>query len=364
MTTIDQAFIRAFGQQDAGPAAAPQPASASQASDPPAEQLNDEAADVGDDSPGRETAEGAAKVCSCSVDGTSSSGSDGACLSRNCGWGLPVPADRTEPEAPPEKPLEPTSQGPSGRGIGAGPSGDDPPEVGAIGPDDERFQPSFQVDSFAWPSGCTRLSMVAGEQIDQLADSLAGGLEQGHQVVAMSGCRRGDGCTTLLLCVARRLAERGLRIAMIDADFDNPLVARRLGLLPEVGWEEIFTARLPVEEVTIESVQDRLAVLPLCGSLPCRACPAEDLPDPASALNVLREHYDLVLVDLGQLGDDTLNGDGASRAVMDWIDAMVLVHDVRGTSQDELNRTRRRVQAAGLVEAGIAENFVEVRKSA
>ena len=364
MTTIDRAFIRAYGRQDAGPAAAPQLASAVQPADPPAKQVSDEAADVRDDSPVQDAAEGAEKVCSCSVDGACSCPSDGTCPSPSCGTGLPAPADPSEPESPPEKPLGRTSQGLSGRGVGSVPSSADPLEVGAIAPDHERFQPSFQVDSFAWPSGCTRLSMVAGEQIDQLADSLAGGLEQGHQVVAMSGCRRGDGCTTLLLCVARRLAERGLRIAMIDADFDNPLVARRLGLLPEVGWEEIFTARLPVEEVTIESVQDRLAVLPLCGSLPCRACPAEDLPDPASALNVLREHYDLVLVDLGQLGDDTLNGDGASRAVMDWIDAMVLVHDVRGTSQDELNRTRRRVQAAGLVEAGIAENFVEVRKSA
>jgi len=360
MTTIDQAFIRAFGQQDAGPAAAPQPASAVPPADPPAKQVNDEAADVRDDSPVQVAPEGVAKTCPHSVDGTCSCGRDGACPLPSCGWGLPIPAGPTEPEAP----LEPTSQGLSGRGIGSGPSIADSREVVAIAPDHERFQPSFQVDGFAWPSGCTRLSMVAGEQIDQLADSLAGEREQGHQVVAMSGCRRGDGCTTLLLCVARRLAERGLRIAMIDADFDNPLLARRLGLLPEVGWEEIFTARLPVEEVTIESVQDRLAVLPLCGSLPCRACPAEDLPAPASALNVLREHYDLVLVDLGPLGDDTLNGDGASRAVMDWIDAMVLVHDVRGTSPDELNRTRRRVQAAGLVEAGIAENFVEVRKSA
>jgi Mrp family chromosome partitioning ATPase len=207
------------------------------------------------------------------------------------------------------------------------------------------------------------LSMVAREQIHQLAEGLVSGLEQGRRAVAMSGCRRGDGCTTLLLCVARQLAERGLRVAMIDADFDNPLLARRLGLLPEVGWEEVFTARLPVEEVVIESTQDRLAVLPLCGSLPCRACPAKDLPDPVPTLNVLREHYDLLLVDLGQFSDEALS-DGSSRAVIDWIDAVVLVHNVRATSQDELNRTRRRVHAAGLVEAGIAENFVEARKAA
>jgi Mrp family chromosome partitioning ATPase len=224
--------------------------------------------------------------------------------------------------------------------------------------DEGTFQPSFQVDSFAWPSGCARLRMAAPDEIDQLAGALEDERDAGRQVVAMSGCRRGDGCTTLLLCVARRLAERGLRVAMIDADFDNPLLARRLGLLPEAGWEEVFAARVPVAEVTIESVQDRLAVLPLCGSLPCRACPGSEPTDPASALDSLRQHYDLVLVDLGQFGESP------ARAVIDWIDAAVLVHNVRVASREELDRTRRRMRAAGLVEAGVAENFVELRKSA
>lgn len=153
-------------------------------------------------------------------------------------------------------------------------------------------------------------------------------------------------------------------MAVVDADFDNPLLARRLGLLPDAGWEEILTARAAAKEVIIESIQDRLAVLPLCGALPCQGSPARGLPDPISSLNVLREHYDLVLVDLGEFGDGTVGVDGSSRAVIRWIDAVVLVRDVRTTRQAELDRIRQRVEAAGLVEAGIAENFVEVRKSA
>jgi len=249
----------------------------------------------------------------------------------------------------------------------AGLSSDEPHESVAAAPNDppaDVLEPCFQVDSFAWPSGCTRLRMVAGDQIDRLADALVAGLRQGQRVVAMSGCRRGDGCTTLLLCVARRLAERGMKIVLVDADFDNPLLARRLGLLPEAGWEEVVAARLPVEEVIIESVQDRLAVLPLCGSLPGQGHPAGNSPDPVTGLDSLREHYDLVLVDWGELGDGAGSGNGSSHALVDWIDAVVLVHNVRSTPQQELDRIRRRAQAAGLVEAGITENFVEVRKSA
>lgn len=219
------------------------------------------------------------------------------------------------------------------------------------------FQPAFQVDGFAWPSGCTRLSMAAGDQVDQLADALVCGLDRGQQVVAISGCGRGDGCTTLLLCAARRLAEYGLKVALVDADFDNPLLARRLGLLPEVGWEEVLAGLATVRDVAIESVQDHIAVLPLCGSPSDEDPPAGDLPDPATRLNVLREHYDLVLVDLGRFADEAAGAKGTAEAVLGWIDAVVLVHNVRSTPPDELNRTRARIQAAGLVEAGITENF-------
>jgi len=224
-------------------------------------------------------------------------------------------------------------------------------------PAQPKFQPAYQVDSFAWPSGCTRLSMVAGDQVERLADALVAGLEQGQQVLAMSGCRRGDGCTTLLLCAARRLADRGLRIAILDGDFDNPLLARRLGLLPEAGWEEVLAARLPAGEVTIESVQDRLAVLPLCGELS-----SQGGPDRVAGLDVLRKNYDLVLVDLGEFDEGI--GDGPTQTMVGWIDAVVLVHNIRSTSNEELSRTRRRATEAGFVEAGIVENFAEARRSA
>ncbi len=336
MTTIDRAFIRAFGQEAPGPA-------------------------------GTEPAEATARVCSCEAEGTC------ACSAGRAR--IPDQPRAEQAASPSEPPTEPASEAASeaaAEGIATTDpwqSAADEPETapsadGAIGPDDKPFQPAFQVDSFAWPSGCARLGMVARNEMEQLAEGLMAGREAGQQVVAMSGCRRGDGCTTLLLCVARRLAERGLNVAIVDADFDNPLLARRLGLLPDAGWEEVLADRAAVEEVMIESVQDRLAVLPLCGSLPCPGCPAQGLPDPVSSLNQLRQHYDLVLVDLGEFGDRTGGGDGSSRAVLRWIDAVVLVRDVRTTPQAELNRIRQRVEAAGLAEAGIAENFVEVRKSA
>lgn len=225
-------------------------------------------------------------------------------------------------------------------------------------------QPSFQVDSFAWPSGCTRLGMIAGVQVDRLAGALTAGLTRDQKVLAFSGCRRGEGCTTLLLCVARQLADSQLRIAVVDADLNNPMLARRLGLLPEVGWEEVLAGRMPVAEVIIESIQDRLSLVPLCGSVPGGDYPIGTDPEPTTSLELLREHYDLVLVDLGEFGDSAAVASGPLQAVINWIDAAVLVRDVRSTPEVELDETRRLIEAAGIVETGITENFVSLRQTA
>lgn len=225
------------------------------------------------------------------------------------------------------------------------------------------FEPVLQVDSFAWPSGCARLAVDAQEQIGQLAAALTAASGQGQRVVGISASQRGDGCTTLLLCAARHLAEQGLRVVLVDADFDSPLLAQRLGLLPEFGWEEVLAGRLPLEEVAVDSVQDRLAIVPLCGLLPT-GTDDDDRPSPPAVLGVLGEHYDLVLVDLGRFGDHAAGDGGPLETVVDWIDAVVLVHNVGSTSPADLERTRQLVQAAGLEELGITENFVGPRDCA
>jgi Mrp family chromosome partitioning ATPase len=212
----------------------------------------------------------------------------------------------------------------------------------------EVFRPAFQVEQFAWSAGATRLGRAAGIQLDRLADGLAGGLADGRRVAALAGCRRGEGCTTLLLCAARRLAERGMKVMMVDADFDTPALGRRLGLLPETGWEDVLAGHLPVGEAVIESHADGLAVLPLRGPL---AANVNALPT-GQTFATLRKHYDLVLVDLGQL-------DSAAEAVAkQGIDAVTLVRNVRLTPPEEAAGMGSRLAAAGIWEAGVAENFV------
>jgi len=220
------------------------------------------------------------------------------------------------------------------------------------------FRPLLQVDEFAWSKKATRLRLAAGIQMDRLADGLANGIAAGQKVVAIGGCGRRQGCTTLLLSTAKRLADRGLKVAMVDADVDHPALAGQLGLLPEGGLEEVLAGRLPLEEVVIESLADRVSVLPLAAPCPGAADSAQAPRLLAAAMGALGEHYDLVLVDVGDIGGQAgLEGQG-DHPGPGWLDAIVLVQDVRSTARTELLGAVRRVAASGLALLGVVENFV------
>jgi len=222
----------------------------------------------------------------------------------------------------------------------------------------EAFRPAFQVDAFIWPTSVTKMGEAAGQCLDPVVDRLVVGSAKGRKVVAFEGCRRGDGCTTVLLAVARRLAERRLRVVLVDADFDHPRLARRLGLAPEAGWEAVLAGRLPLAETVIESVEDRLAILPL-GEPPAGEDHAiDERPQPKATMDVLREAYDLILVDVGRHTKRSRIDLRLSEGPERWLDAVLLVQNVRGTPETEIAESWQRLRAAGIVDVAVVENFV------
>ena len=231
------------------------------------------------------------------------------------------------------------------------------------------FRPMLQVERFDWPSVCRRLSSSAANELDRLGDGLSAAVSRGQKVLAIGGCRRGDGVTTMVLCAGRTLAEQGFKLVIADADSANPELARRLGIRPQFGWEEVLAGRMSLEEVVIESVDGRLAVLPLCEPAADTHKPAEDETRVADCIATLAAHYDLVLVDVGPLEDREriggaiagriggLSTEKASKMSPPWADAVVLVHDVRATSGQHLIEAQRCLRAADIVQAGIIQNF-------
>jgi Mrp family chromosome partitioning ATPase len=264
----------------------------------------------------------------------------------------PFPADDepgTEVPGPRSQLNEPGTEVPGPRS--------QPDEPGAKLPSPP-FKPVWQVERFTWPKVCRRLMAKAPEEWDRLCDALLATAARGQKALAIAGCHRGEGATTLLLCAASRLAQRGIKTVLVDADPDRPRLAKRLGVQPQAGWDETSAEDAGGLGRAIVEAADGLAVLPLREPLPQSGRKPLDWPRLADALDALRDHYEIALVDLGPLEDADSCAQMGTVPFSRGIDALLLVCNRRLTSDQQLSETQRRLSAAGITLAGLIENFV------
>ena len=119
---------------------------------------------------------------------------------------------------------------------------------------------SIEWSGRPFTTACKARRMAA---IAEMADGLQSIGDSGRKIIGLAGCNRGEGVTTMLSAAARNLVSRGRKVALVDNNWNNPQLARSLGLLPQIGWEESLSGGLPLEEIVIESLADGLAVLPV-----------------------------------------------------------------------------------------------------
>jgi Mrp family chromosome partitioning ATPase len=211
----------------------------------------------------------------------------------------------------------------------------------------------LQVDKVVWPTIHNRLQGAAQPAISQMTDGLQSIGDSGRKLIGLASASRGEGVTTLLSAAARNLLERGRKVAVVDGHWDNPQLAKSLGLLPQIGWEEALSGGLPLEEIVIESLADGLAVLPV------REPPASAITKAAigTCLETLAASFDFVLVDLGSLSE-LADKSTPAHAVAAHMDAVVLVQNVRVTPPNRLAEVHKRLAESKMRYAGTIQNFV------
>jgi Mrp family chromosome partitioning ATPase len=217
------------------------------------------------------------------------------------------------------------------------------------------FRPALEVPYFLWPEVCRTIVAERREHLARLAETLRT-LGAGARV-AVTSRERGEGRTTLVACLAAYLVQSETTCCLVDADFGRPQLARRLGVQPQVGWEEVLCGQVPLSEALVESGRDRCALLPLANPQPADVQSLGKLQAGVD-LGVLGEHYALVLLDAGPweglaaLALQMLCRQGA-------IDALLIVTDRRRPEQD-LATLADDLQATGVRLVGIVENFTTV----
>ncbi|MCA9210311.1 MAG: hypothetical protein KDA55_18255, partial [Planctomycetales bacterium] len=216
------------------------------------------------------------------------------------------------------------------------------------------FQPEWEVDRFAWPETCEALYRDQQQYFSDAGRRLKAASGDGLNVLAITSPRRGDGKTTLALCLARCAVEAGVRVALVDADFAYPQLQSLLGLNETCSWHESFQTALPLAECAIVSRDDELVIFPLAQS--ARAVNVHATRDAIAAeIQRIAGQFELVIVDLGSMDADA--ADLCDAAATNPTNAVILVRDLRNEDDAEIDDAVARIQAAGISAVGIAENF-------
>lgn len=217
------------------------------------------------------------------------------------------------------------------------------------------FNPVWEVDSLHWPAVCGQLLQQSSEQMDAVAANLASACEEGLQVLAVTSPQGGEGRTTIACCLAMLAGSRGIKVAVIDADLENPTMALQTNLELEQDWRTALENQLPLEEVSVHSIDDQVTLIPLVAPVAHNEMSGDD-DRIASMFHELSESFDLVIADMGQMSSprnlvSTMGEHGI-------ISAVVAVVNPAETPAEQIEACVRRVRQAGIVSIGLVENFV------
>src|SRR5579871_3252954 len=175
------------------------------------------------------------------------------------------------------------------------------------------------------------------------------------KVIMVTSALPQEGKTTTSINTAVVLAQKGVRVLLIDADLRRPSIHKTLGMGPHSGLSNVLTGSTTVEQaITSSPILPNLFVLP-SGTPPPN--PAELL---ASAnmrdlLNQLREQYDHVVIDTPP-----------SLSVTDAVvlspraDAVVLVIRSAQTTKQALRRSRDVLMQVNAKVVGVLLNAVDL----
>jgi Mrp family chromosome partitioning ATPase len=224
---------------------------------------------------------------------------------------------------------------------------------------EDSFRPLLEVDSLAWPEVCTSLLAHGRSAWERFAEQLAERIVDDNKTLALMSCRRGEGRTTIALATGRLMAERGLRCVIVDCDFDNPSLAKRCGVSPQLGWGEVVDGGLPFGESLVAAVENQVSIMPWRGSAAgLSQHPA--IGRATAGFQQLREHFDLVILDAIALGASSAEKQLPVLASIVGPCSVHLVCDPRNTTPVELAGGVARLRRASIKVAGIIENFSPV----
>jgi Mrp family chromosome partitioning ATPase len=220
------------------------------------------------------------------------------------------------------------------------------------------FQPASKVAAFRWPAVCRTLGQRCADPLDGVAETLVAQADQGHGLIGVMALHSGQGCTSMSLCLAARLAKTGRRTIVVDANFAAPQMAALLGVQPTIAWQDVLERGVPSADAVIYSEADRIALMPL-DNRPTNGPRLAIGLQPAITAGVLLDAYDVVLVDLGAIFEPLSQASILELVRNMRVDAALLVSGSKPADPRELAVVGQLLEQRGCKVLGTIENRVQ-----
>ncbi|MFY9558880.1 MAG: polysaccharide biosynthesis tyrosine autokinase [Terriglobales bacterium] len=175
------------------------------------------------------------------------------------------------------------------------------------------------------------------------------------KAIMITSARPQEGKTTTAINSAIVLAQKGVRVLLVDADLRRPSVHKTLGMGPRSGLSNVLTGSATLEQtITPSPILPNLFVLP-AGSPPPN--PAELLASSnmKDVLNELREQFDHIVIDT----PPTLSVTDAV-VLSPRVDAIILVIRSGQTTKQALRRARDILMQVNAHVTGVLLNAVDL----
>jgi len=175
------------------------------------------------------------------------------------------------------------------------------------------------------------------------------------KVIMVTSALPQEGKTTTSINCAVVLAQKGIRVLLIDADLRRPSIHKTLGMGPRSGLSNVLTGSATLQQtITRSPILPNLSILP-AGTPPPN--PAELLASPnmRNTLEELRGQYDHIVVDTPptlSVTDAVVLSPGA--------DAIVLVIRSGQTTKQALRRSRDILMQVNAKVSGVLLNAVDL----
>jgi len=208
------------------------------------------------------------------------------------------------------------------------------------------FQPAWEVDSFHIPRLVDTLFVQDG-LLNKLSVRLFDAVNAGLSSLAVTSVQLGEGKTSVALGIALSAATSGLKVALVDANFDHPSLTDQLHLDVEHGWGELSSG-IGLDEIAVHSLNDHLTIFPLHADSTVNESIAESSE---SLLLQLRSYFDFVVIDGGS--KDSLV---RSKSLLS-VDSAVIVQNPSKTPESSVCHYAQELRQVGIQSIGVVKNF-------